>query len=390
MASHRRTPSIASATKTTTPIDWWDSYFDSWTVEDHEVPQLPAPAIIEPMIVDNDLYHHEDLLHENFNIDNALNLDLDWGIDHHYQAYEARCSPRAFGRLTNANASSKRHGILVSRRRSSKYNPRGQGQSVHQIHQIRKDPQPAPVRRRPHNVDARRVAMANATTQPCAAPHDASLQSFKANQEQQYPTNTFWKANLTATAKEARRVGKADKIVVQPRKENSRAPQAASAAGLLSLDQSVSAPIPCMISSLVSFCTPPRASSLFVLDPRHCPQLDLHSRLSHRLQLSLLIVFTLQRLHLRFQQSGLRRYSEPNTISLPATLAESSNFPALRHLTLGLFSPACICLHNQLFLLPFRPRPQLPSPSVPTYRRPLKFRPQSLLLCLYSPLLSDR
>lgn len=179
MTFHRRNVSIASSNRTATPTDSWESYFDSWSSEDHEAPDdIPppsAPAIVEPIIVDNDLYHTESLLSANFNLDHALDFDLDWELDHHYREYQSRCSPNAFGRLNDDNPASKRQAIFMSKLHSPDRVPRGQGQgqghtdTVRPIHQSRRDRRPAPVRRRVDDVDVRATEMAKPTSQPCVA-----------------------------------------------------------------------------------------------------------------------------------------------------------------------------------------------------------------------------
>ncbi|KIW84662.1 hypothetical protein Z517_00050 [Fonsecaea pedrosoi CBS 271.37] len=121
MAHHHRNPSIASSTKTVTPTDSWESYFDSWRLEDGDVSDMappPAPTIIEPLIVDDELYHPESLLNARIQLDRNLGLDLDRDFQEYHHDYQDRCSPKVFGRLNDANPANKRHAICVSNRRA--------------------------------------------------------------------------------------------------------------------------------------------------------------------------------------------------------------------------------------------------------------------------------
>ncbi len=260
---HQRNDSEASSTRATTPTDSWESYFDTWSMEDREIPQYPphpVPTIIEPVILDDELYHPENLLNAKFNLDSALDLDLNWDLNHHYRNLQAQCSPRAFGRLNDVNPASKRHAIFVSNRPSPA--------AARQTHQSRKDHRAAPVRKRPDDVDVRAVEMANTVTQPCVAPdwrtseaettrsHD--MQIPREDHHQPYHSNTFWTASsaATATANQGRRVGQRKGQAGQRRQENRRAPNAASAvpgAGL-GLDNP---PVSCEDPSMISSCLPP-------------------------------------------------------------------------------------------------------------------------------------
>ncbi|ETI27102.1 hypothetical protein G647_09784 [Cladophialophora carrionii CBS 160.54] len=282
MACHQRNSSIASSTKTVTPTDSWESYFDSWSVEDHEIPDWhppPVPAIMEPIIVDDELYTPNSLLNTKFNMNHALDLDLDWELDQHYQDYQARCSPKAFGRLNGANLVSKRHAIIMSNRRSSASRPLGPGQTVHQIHQIRRDRRPAPVRRRPDDVDGGMQVdeMANTTTQPCVAPEwrgnagetarsrDAAsacrtLQMTQADQHQQQATTPFWTATSAPTADEARRRGDGQRATRTPAR---RAPNASSAGASLGVDPPPNPPVSGRRSPMISWpLSPPCPSTI--------------------------------------------------------------------------------------------------------------------------------
>ncbi|OAP64069.1 hypothetical protein AYL99_00041 [Fonsecaea erecta] len=154
MAHHQRHPSIASSTKTTTPTDSWESYFDSWGVEDGDVPDMAPPprrTIIEPVIVNDELYDPESLLNAEFNLDRALDLELDWDFQDYHHDYQDRCSPKVFGRLNDANPANKRHAICVSNRRAAAA-AAACGQS-----QTRRDRRPAtvstPMATRPDDVE---------------------------------------------------------------------------------------------------------------------------------------------------------------------------------------------------------------------------------------------
>ncbi|KIW88285.1 uncharacterized protein Z519_10852 [Cladophialophora bantiana CBS 173.52] len=151
MAHHQRNSSIASSTKPATPTDSWESYFDSWRVEDDDVPDMappPAPTILEPVILDDELYHPDSLLNAQFNLDRALDLELDWDFQEYHHDYQDRCSPKVFGRLNDDNPANKRHAICVSNRRAAAA-AYCQGQS-------RRDRRPVPVipmANRPDDVD---------------------------------------------------------------------------------------------------------------------------------------------------------------------------------------------------------------------------------------------
>ncbi|EXJ66517.1 uncharacterized protein A1O5_10186 [Cladophialophora psammophila CBS 110553] len=173
MAHHQRNSSIASSTKTATPTDSWESYFDSWRVEDDDMPDMappPAPTIIEPVIVDDELYHPDSLLDAQFNLDRALDLELDWDFQEYHHDYQDSCSPKVFGRLNDDNPANKRHAICVSNRRAAAA-AYCQGQS-------RRDRRPMPVipmTKRPDDVDR----MANMGMAGMAQPR----QPFAARQE---------------------------------------------------------------------------------------------------------------------------------------------------------------------------------------------------------------
>ncbi|OAL17411.1 hypothetical protein AYO22_11634 [Fonsecaea multimorphosa] len=177
MAHHQRNSSIASSTKTATPTDSWESYFDSWRTEDGDVPDMApprAPTIIEPLIVDDDLYHPESLLNAQFNLDRALELELelDWDFQDYHHDYQDRCSPKVFGRLNDANPANKRHAICVSNRRAAAAGY-CQGQSRRDRRPVTLSTPMAPIATRPDDVER----MANmGMTQP--------RQPFAARQEE--------------------------------------------------------------------------------------------------------------------------------------------------------------------------------------------------------------
>jgi hypothetical protein len=219
-----------------TPTDSWESYFDSWSVEDHDIPDMPAPipAMAEPIIMDDELYNDKALLEAKLNFNQAFDLDLTW-LDQHFQLYQDQYSPKVVERLGNVTAANKRQAIVMS----APSRTRQAAPAVHTPHQKRDDRRPAPVRRVPDDVEytsngaewrmAQRETRRSDEATGARFEAPGTLQSLATDMRQQtrLPIRTFFTTTAAAQAHEARR----KELQARVRRRNCKGPSTAGSDG---------------------------------------------------------------------------------------------------------------------------------------------------------------
>jgi hypothetical protein len=241
MAFHKRNCSRTSSTKTTTPTDSWESYFDSWSTEDHNIPDVPSPplAMAEPIIMDDELYSSNALLEAKLNFSQAHELDLRW-LDHHFQLYQDQYSPKVVERLGNVTTANKRQAIVMS----ASSRPREAAPVVYTTHQKRNDRRPAPVRRVPDDVEHTsngaewRAAQGEtqrsdeATSAGFKTPGTLQSLATEVRQQTRLPIRTFFTTTAAAQAHEARR----KQLQVRVNRKHCKGPSTAESESCRSVD----------------------------------------------------------------------------------------------------------------------------------------------------------